>query len=266
MLTTLPFSYSFVSSPKYQTFPSSSWAYQSKVFSLVLVGSFDLDTVRPLARRFLGALPARRRDDAPRDPGITTPAGVVEREVHQGVEPQSQTAIVFSGALRWTPADRWALQGLAEALEVRLRNELREELGATYGVGVSAELNRLPRPEYRIRITYGSAPERAAELATAVLATVKEFRARGPTAVEVANWKATVARQQEVALKENETWATLLAAADAGGEDPATQLDVHRWIDPLTPERLRDAAAQYLVLTRYVRVTLLPAVAVRPGK
>src|SRR6266508_2424599 len=32
-LTTLPFSYSLVFSPRYHTFPQVSWAYQSKVFS-----------------------------------------------------------------------------------------------------------------------------------------------------------------------------------------------------------------------------------------
>src|SRR6266545_445398 len=33
VVTTSPFSYSFVSSPRYQTFPSRSWAYQSSVSS-----------------------------------------------------------------------------------------------------------------------------------------------------------------------------------------------------------------------------------------
>ncbi|MGI8511673.1 MAG: hypothetical protein ACR2NH_03500 [Solirubrobacteraceae bacterium] len=32
-LTTLPFSYSAVASPRYQMFPSESWAYQSSVTS-----------------------------------------------------------------------------------------------------------------------------------------------------------------------------------------------------------------------------------------
>src|SRR6266498_1134262 len=33
VLTTFPFSYSFVFSPRYHTLPHVSWAYQSKVFS-----------------------------------------------------------------------------------------------------------------------------------------------------------------------------------------------------------------------------------------
>jgi zinc protease len=227
-------------------------------FTFVLVGNFDLDSLRPLVGRYLGNLPVLRRSDGPRDPGIATPAGVVEREVRQGIAPQSQSAIVFSGALEWTPLERWALEGVAQILEVRLRNALREELSGTYGVSVSAEPARLPRPGYRLRIAYGSAPERAAELAAALLSAVRVLRDQGPTAGEVANWKETVLRHQELALRENDVWASLLASTDAGGEDLAAQLDLHRWLDPLTPERVRQAAAKYLDPTRYVRVTLLP--------
>jgi zinc protease len=128
---------------------------------------------------------------------------------------------------------------VAQLLEVRLRKALREELSGTYGVSVSAEPARLPRPGYHLRIAYGSAPERAAELAAALLSAVRVLRDQGPTAGEVASWKETVLRHQELALRENDAWASLLASTDAGGEDLAAQLDLHRWLDPLTPERLR---------------------------
>lgn len=227
-------------------------------FTFVVVGSFDPDALRPLVRKYLGNLPALRRSDLPRDPGITTPAGVVERELHQGVAPQSQTAVVFSGPLEWTPVSRWSMDGVAHILESRLRESLREELGGTYGVGVSADLDRVPRPEYRLRISYGSAPERSGELMTSLLATVAEFRSHGPTEAEVGNWKRTVLRHQELALKDNGAWASLLAGADAAGEDPAVRIDIRHSLDEITPERLRAAAVQSLDLTRYVRVTLLP--------
>jgi zinc protease len=228
-------------------------------FTFVLVGSFDLDSLRPLVRRYLGNLPALHRDDSPRDPGIAPPPGVVEREVRQGIAPQSQTAVVFSGSLPWEPEERWAIQGVAYVLDVRLRESLREELGGTYGARVTPELNRVPKPEYRIRISFGSDPKRANELTRSLLTTVGDLRTRGPTPEEVANWKETVTRRQEVALRDNGEWASLLEAADASGEDLGTRLDLPRWLTPLTPERLRQAAERYLDPGHYVRATLLPA-------
>ena len=41
VLTTSPFSYSLVSSPRYQRFPDASWAYQSRVSSTVWPSSRD---------------------------------------------------------------------------------------------------------------------------------------------------------------------------------------------------------------------------------
>jgi hypothetical protein len=58
-VTSLPFSYSAVSSPMYQTFPSESWAYQSSVIStasLVFVSVTTSRTTRastPFAIRFV---------------------------------------------------------------------------------------------------------------------------------------------------------------------------------------------------------------------
>ena len=234
-------------------------------FTFVLVGSFDLDSLRPLVRRYLGNLPALHRDNTPRDPGIAPPPGVVERVVRQGIAPQSQTAVIFPGSFTWDPEERWAIQGIAYVLDVRLRESLREDLSGTYGVSVTPELNRVPKPTYRIRIAFGSDPGRVDELTKSLLGTVAELRAHGPTPEEVANWKETVTRQQQVALRDNGEWAALLQAADAGGEDLGTRLDLARWLTPLTPERLRQTAERYLDLGHYVRATLLPADSARAG-
>src|SRR5262245_1447794 len=55
--TTFPFSYSFVSSPRYQTFPQASWAYQSSVISTGSpsseTASWTTRAVTPFAIRFV---------------------------------------------------------------------------------------------------------------------------------------------------------------------------------------------------------------------
>ena len=67
-------------------------------FTFVFVGSFDLATMKPLVERYLGSLPALRRNEAPKDVGMRSPAGVVQRQVKSGIAPRSQVSIVFNGA------------------------------------------------------------------------------------------------------------------------------------------------------------------------
>ena len=66
-------------------------------FTFVLVGSFDLATIKPLVERYLASLPALNRHETARDVGMHPPTGVVEKVVRKGIEPKSQVSIVFTG-------------------------------------------------------------------------------------------------------------------------------------------------------------------------
>ncbi len=227
-------------------------------FTFFLVGTFDLDSIRPLVQRYLGNLPTRGAPDRASDRGITRPTGVVERTVRKGIEPKSQTALVFSGPATATREERFALDALGSILDIRLREELREELGGTYSVSVSASAARIPKPEYTVFITFGSAPERADSLVGAVFAQIDSLRENGPRADDLAKYKESEIRSRETDLRQNGWWLSLLTAARREGEDPATRFALAPELDRLTPLVIRDAARAFLDRSRYVRVTLRP--------
>lgn len=227
-------------------------------FTFFLVGSFDLDSIRPLVQRYLGNLPTRGGIDRASDRGISRPTGVVERTVRKGIEAKAQTALVFSGPAEATREQRFALNALGEILDIRLREELREELGATYGVNVSASATRIPKPEYTVYISYGSAPDQTDALVREIFAQIDTLKASGPRATDLAKYKETSIRSRETDLRQNGWWLSLLTGARREGEDPATRFALEPQLARLTPEVIRDAARTYLNTGRYVRVTLLP--------
>jgi zinc protease len=216
-------------------------------FTFVFVGSFSADSVRPLVERYLATLPATGRRESPRDLGLRPPTGVVERTVRKGVEPKAETRLVFTGALANPSRERrFALSMLGEVLELRLRDRLREALGGTYGVQVSAGAQRVPRDEYSVSISFGSAPERADELTRAVYAELDSLRARGATADEIAKVRELQTRERETSLKQNAFWLGQLAARAEHGEPLADILTYDRVLATLTPELVRDAARAFL--------------------
>ena len=237
--------------------------------TIVLVGSFTLDSIRPLVRRYLGNLPALHRGEEPRDLGLVPPAGVVQQVVRRGVEPQSQTAIVFSGALDFSPAERFMLTSVASLLEMRLRAQLREELGGTYAASVTATPTRVPRPQFTVEIRFGSAPDRADELIAAVFSQIDSLQRGGPTDAELAKLKETAIRERETELRQNEFWIQELGNADQSGEDLHELLDLSGALKGLTADAMRRAAERYIDPKRYVRVTLVPETgqaAAKPGE
>lgn len=226
-------------------------------FTFYFVGRVDPDSLRPLVETYLASLPSAAAREEGRDVGIRPPAGVERRTVRRGVEPRARTALVFTGPAEFSRQATAEMGGLAQALELRLRERLREDLGGTYGVGVSGSVSRDPYERYSFVVNFGSAPERVDELTDVVFAVMDSVRAAGPSAEEVDKVREAARRGRETALRENDFWLGQLMSYDRMGWD-LRMIDDAPLSAGLTAERIRDAARRYLDRSRYVQVTLLP--------
>jgi zinc protease len=227
-------------------------------FTFVIVGTFAIDSIRPLVETYLASLPTRGRVERWRDVGIATPRGVVKREVKKGAEPKSITQLVFSGPFEWSRTNRYVLSSLAEVMRLRLRDVLREDLGGTYGVDIESESARDPRAQYQIGIGFGSDPGRAEQLTRAIFQQIDSLKRTGPTAEELEKVREIQRREYETGLRENNYWVSALSFADQFGEDPKLILERRKLFDSLTAEMVKSAAQKYLDSTNYVQVRLLP--------
>src|SRR6185436_1335844 len=121
-------------------------------FTFVFVGSFDLAAMKPLVERYLGGLPSTHRTETFKDIGMRTPTTVVEKKVEKGIEPKSDSTIVFSGPFEFNQAKRVEIRTMAAILQVRLREVLREDLGGTYSITVSPSYSKDPIQTYSVAI------------------------------------------------------------------------------------------------------------------
>lgn len=247
-------------------------------FTFVFVGAIEPETLAPLVKQYLATLPARPGAvHEARDLGVRPPDGVVERTVFRGLEPQARVALVFSGELIHDPSsidreaeeqryvdsiaaarrERFIMARLAETLNIRLREELREDRGGVYGVGVNASPNR-SRGMYTISIGFATDPERVDELVAAVFAEVEAFQTAGPDADILARVVERHRRGEETNLRTNQHWSRVLLTAYEHGETPQSYLDQEDLRQRITTGDIQRAAARYLNAERFVRVVLLP--------
>ena len=227
-------------------------------FTFVLVGSFDLPTIKPLVERYLGSLPTLGRKEAGRDVGIRPPSGVVEKDVTKGNTPKSEVGVVFSGPFQNNPRNRVILQMMANTLGGNLQRVLREDLGGTYGVSVTPDFTKRPIEEYRVSITFACDPARTADLVKALFAVVDDFKTSGPSAGQVADGQAALRRDLETDSRRNDYLLNQLAFAYQYDEPIPDPSVLRGFYDELTATLLRDAARTYLDTNRYVKVVLLP--------
>ncbi len=227
-------------------------------FTFFFVGSFDLATIRPLVEQYLGALPSTDRHETWKNVGITPPRGVVKKTVAKGIEPKSQAAIVFTGPFEYDPEHRLALRTLGMALQGRLRDSLREDMGGTYNVSVSASPSKIPEQRYSVNVNFGCDPGRTDELVAAVFREIDSLRANGPSEKQMADLREQLLREYETNIRQNGYLLAQIAYKYAYQEDVKGLFDLPDMYRKLTPAVVRDAARRYLTPDNYVQVTLLP--------
>ena len=80
------------------------------------------------------------------DHDIDPPVGVEDHVVRSGIEPRSNTVLVFAGDMEWSRGEALALNVAGEMLGIRLREVVREQLGGTYSIWVNASASTLQTP------------------------------------------------------------------------------------------------------------------------
>jgi len=227
-------------------------------FTFVFVGNLDPDEFGPLAAKYLGSLPSTGRVESWRDVEMDPPVGIVEREVNKGLEPQSRVQIVFGGATDWSLRSRLQLEALKQVLDIALRENVREEAGGSYDVGVDAELNRYPDEEYFIYIGFGCAPDQVETLTELVFDQIAGIREQGPREKDVNKVKEILRREHEQNLKTNDYWLGILQLAYLNDLDPTVLLDFEARLESISIDTLRLMAVKTLDPGSYVRVVLNP--------
>ncbi|MBC7860191.1 MAG: insulinase family protein [Burkholderiaceae bacterium] len=238
----------------------------AKGSTFFLVGSFDVDKVKPLIATYLASLPAGDIDAAFKDTGVRPVSGVVKKEVLKGTESKSSISINFSGVAEYSDEEQMRLQALIEVINIKLIEVLREKMGLIYGGGMSAALNKLPYGNYTIGVSLPTGPDSVDKVIAATFAEIDKMKRDGPLASDLAKVKENWSKNFRKALRENEFWLARLQTAAMQDSDPATILRYEQQVAALTPADLQAAALRYFNLDNYVQVVLNPEKAVQSAQ
>jgi zinc protease len=227
--------------------------------TVVMVGDLDLDDLRPLVERWLGSLPATEREETWKDRHLDWVAGPLERVIEVGVDDKARTSMFLHGDAEWTRLDRYSISALASALQIRLREILREDLSGTYGVSVSADLERRPTPRWSLSIRFGCEPARLQELVAETLVVLEETRQRGLPAEYLQKVREQDLRSNEENVRRNGYWVSVIGFRERYGIDQREELETREFLRAFSQEDLDAAARRYLPLERLIRIDQIPA-------
>ncbi|HEX6047973.1 MAG TPA: insulinase family protein [Gemmatimonadaceae bacterium] len=232
-------------------------------FTFTIVGAAPAASVKPLVERYLASLPTRRR--AAREAPVVPEVAPFDRRVRERYAvaqvPRSDMLLVYDGALDAEPAEylreRERLRVVTGVLSKRLRERLREQLGATYSPQVTSRTYLLPPEHFRVFVLLNTAPERMDEVTRETFAILDTLRSTGASALELATRHRIEQRRLEAQLQDNRFWLHTMELYERLG------VPLDRVARPLPDRELTGAeftaAARRLLPARtFIQLTAIP--------
>jgi zinc protease len=237
--------------------------YQSRLssardFTFFIVGSFDVEKIKPLIATYLASLPTGELPVAFKDEGIRPIKGVVKKEVRAGGDPKSTVSLTFTGDAKYSREERLRMQALIEVLNIKLIEVLREKMGVIYSGGMNGALNRIPYENYAISATLPCAPENVDKVIAATFAEIEKIKKDGADEADLNKVKSSWLKGYQKGLRENGYWMAALQNNFFNDSHPEDILKYEERVAAIKPADLKAAAQRYFDMNNYLQVVLYP--------
>jgi zinc protease len=222
------------------------------------VGNVDVDKVKPLLAKYLGSLPSQTTEHQFKDNGVRPVRGVVEANIKKGKEPQSLVTVLWTGETQYNRDENLAFRALIDALNIKVIEKLREELGGMYSGGLSGAVQKRPYVHYSISASIPCGPENVDKLTNALFDIIKNAQDGKIPQTDLDKVKETLKKQYKVNIQENEAWLNNLSQAFIDQNNPEDILTYEQRVDALTLQDLQKAAQKFFDMKNYVKAVLYP--------
>ncbi|MYN08718.1 insulinase family protein [Massilia sp. FT127W] len=230
----------------------------AKDFTFVLVGSFEVDKLKPLLATYLGSLPVADIPTAFRDRGVRPATGLIKTDIYRGSEKSSRINLRFTSEAPYSEDEAMRVRALAEVLNIKLVDVLRDEKGLLYTGSFTGKLSKQPYGQVAFSANLPCASGSVPKVIAATMDLLKKMQEQGPDPADLAKVKTNWILSYRRALQDNGFWLNGLQGAYANGSDPAILLRDEQRIAAITPESLREVAKRYIKFDNYVQAVLHP--------
>ncbi len=227
-------------------------------YMFFIVGNVDLEAIKPLVERYIGALPCNGRVEKIEKTTVETRTGVYRNNFKNKMEnPTGTENIIYTGKIDPTLKNRLVMSYLNQVLNIVYTEEVREKEGGTYGVGVRGSISKLPEGEYSLMVNFKMAPERREELAAIIIREFEKITKDGPVTEHVEKVRSYMLKSFEESQKKNAAWMNWLYNFYFEGEDSHNGYE--QLVKGITAEDIRQLAKYILDQGNFIEVSMTPA-------
>ncbi|MBS1587862.1 MAG: insulinase family protein [Bacteroidetes bacterium] len=211
-------------------------------YNFFIVGNVDPATAIPLIEKYLGGIPAAKKEPNFKDNGVRMVTGEHTIRVKKGKEKQSMIFAGYYGDAKYSEDLSLQAKAVAEILNIKVIQDLREKMGGIYTGGFYADVRKEPYSRYAVMMQLPCGPENVDKLLAASKEEIKSLKEKGPEAADLDKVKSQWREKYRTSLKENKFWSEKLEDILFWGRDQEHIVQYEVWIDKLTPADIQKTA------------------------
>ena len=211
-------------------------------YNFYIVGNVDLKVAIPAIEKYLGAIPAAKKEPNFKDNGVRMVKGEHTIKVKKGKEKQSMIFAGYYGDASYSEDMALQARAVADLLNIKVIEDLREKMGGIYTGGFFADVRKEPYSRYAVMMQLPCGPENVDKLLAASKEEIKNLKANGPAVADLDKVKSQWREKYHTNLKENKYWTGKLQDILFWGRDQEHVIQYEIWIDKLTPADIQKTA------------------------
>ncbi len=225
--------------------------------TVYITGNVDLETIKPLVEKYIGSLPTTGKPTEYIDHNLEVVPGKVKNIFNAPMTtPKSSVLLVYSGDVEYNHENVIAMQAFRYTLDLIYTETIREEEGATYGVGTQGNVSAVPQQKGGMIIQFDTDPARVEEMIVLAIQGVEQIAENGPTEEQMVKIRENFLKNISESRISNSYWASNLRNYDLTGVDLDTEREAI--INSLTSEKVKNFVADLIGQGNFVKVVMNP--------
>lgn len=226
-------------------------------FVFVFTGNINPEEVKGLIESYIGGLPNINRVETAKDNGVRPPKSKVQNLFVKPLQtPKSSIYIAYTGTVDYNLENKITIDVIKSVLTTRYLDEIREKEGATYGVGVRANITNFPTQSFSLSINFDTDPKLRDKMIGIVYNEIKSMITDGPSDVNLTKAKEFLLKSYDQNQRENGYWSNAIRAKYEKGIDVNSKyLEI---VNGLTIAKVKALAEKLFVQGNIVEVVMSP--------
>lgn len=213
-------------------------------YHFFIVGNIDEKVAKPLIETYIASLPAKGNKPELKDNGVRPIKGNHDFNFYKGQEDKSLIVDITHGEHKYTEDFSLKVSALAEILNIKVIEELREKMSGIYSGRYQASVDDEPYNNYQLVLYLPCGSENVEKLLTAADEVVKNIQANGPAADDLEKVKKQWHEKHKESLEKNGYWLGKMQSVMFWDKSKDNVFEYDAWIDSITAKDIQNVAKE----------------------